>query len=107
MGVGIVVTVLGLHGVAREQHAGLGGAINGIGQDCVFDLQVEKALNIQHSYMSIFQAFIHLLLRPLAYQCNILDDFLRNVFRIEFGTEFELQRIFFLLFDVLIHNLNK
>lgn len=49
---------------------------------------------IKYSRQSIF-----------AYPCDLLDEFLRHIFREKFGPELKLKRRFFL--DVLTLNLNK
>lgn len=75
------VTMTGLNGVGAKQNRRLWWTIDLVRQDCVLNLQIEQA------------------------ERDVLDQLVGDVFRVEFGAEFELQRI--RLLDVLAHNLSR
>ena len=75
----VVIAVLGLNGVRSEQHRRFGWAVNVVRQDGVLHLQVEETYRY------------------------VLNQLLGDVFRVEFGSELELQ--WTLLLDILIQHL--
>lgn len=75
----VVVTVPGLDRVRCQQNRRFWGAVNFVPDDGVLHLEVKQA------------------------QRDILDEFLGHVFRVKFGTKFELERV--LLLDILVDDL--